>query len=91
VIATGARYRFGLGRLPAWLLDRGVGRWPGVKRLFSAPGFRSWFYDKARLGTGAVNRGIAKPTQKVVVIGDAAKAGKSRPAIVSAFEAALLP
>jgi dimethylglycine catabolism A len=91
VIATGARYRFGLGRLPAWLLDRGVGRWPGVKRLFSAPAFRNWFYHKARLGTGAANRGIAKPTQKVLVIGDAAKAGKSRPAIVSAFEAALLP
>src|SRR5262249_40532010 len=27
VIATGARYRFGLGRLPAMLLDRGAGHW----------------------------------------------------------------
>ena len=34
---------------------------------------------------------LAKPGQKVTVIGDAAKAGKSREAIASAFEAALLP
>ncbi len=91
VFATGARYRFGLGRLPAYLLDRGAGRWPGVKRLFSAKAFRNWFYDKARSGTGEDYRRIARIGQKVVVIGDAANAGKSRPAIVSAFEAALLP
>ena len=29
VIATGAAYRFGLGRLPFLLLDMGAGRWPG--------------------------------------------------------------
>jgi hypothetical protein len=91
VFATGARYRFGLGRLPAFLLDRGAGRWPVVRRLFSAPAFRNWFYDKARAGTGDGYRRIARIGQKVVVIGDAAKAGKSRPAIASAFEAALLP
>jgi adenine/guanine phosphoribosyltransferase-like PRPP-binding protein len=33
---------------------------------------------------------LAKPGQTVVVIGDAAQAGKSKEAIASAFEAALL-
>jgi 2,4-dienoyl-CoA reductase-like NADH-dependent reductase (Old Yellow Enzyme family) len=91
VIATGARYRFGLGRLPAWLIDRGVGQWPVVRRIFELPAFRRWFYDKARRGTGDLYRRIARPGQEVMVIGDAAEAGKSRPAIASAFEAALLP
>ena len=44
----------------------------------------------ARRATGDAVRGIARPGQEVVVIGDAAKAGKSKPAIASAFEAALL-
>jgi hypothetical protein len=91
VIATGARYRFGLGRLPAFLLDRGAGRWPIVRSLFATPAFRRWFYDKARRGTGDLYRGIGRPGQQVMVIGDAAKAGKTRAAIASAFEAALLP
>jgi dimethylglycine catabolism A len=90
VIASGARYRFGLGRLPAMLLDRGVGHWPGLERLFKMPAFRHWFYERARLPTGDDFRHIARPDQKVVVIGDALRAGKSRPAIASAFEAALL-
>jgi NADPH-dependent glutamate synthase beta subunit-like oxidoreductase len=90
VIATGARYRFGLGRLPNLLLDWGAGRWPILRQIFAMKAFRDWFYDRARQGTGEELRGIARPGQKVVVIGDAAKAGKSRQAIASAFEAALL-
>jgi len=90
VIATGARYRFGLGRLPALMLDRGAGRWPVLRRIFSMEMFRDWFYHKARQGTGDASRRVARPGQKIVVIGDALKAGKSRPAIASAFEAALL-
>ena len=39
--------------------------------------------------TGADFQGLARPGQQVVVIGDALAAGKSRPAISSAFEAAL--
>jgi len=88
VIATGARYRFGLGRLPARLLDLGAGQWPGLRSLFSAPAFRDWFYGSARAATGEEFRHLARPGQKVVVIGDAARAGKSKPAILSAFEAA---
>jgi hypothetical protein len=33
---------------------------------------------------------LARPDQRVIVIGDAARAGKSKEAIASAFEAALL-
>jgi 2,4-dienoyl-CoA reductase-like NADH-dependent reductase (Old Yellow Enzyme family) len=91
VIATGAHYRFGLGPVPAFLLDRGAGRWPVLRSLFAMPAFRRWFYDKVRHGTGDRYRGIARPGQEVMVIGDAAKAGKSPAAIASAFEAALLP
>jgi dimethylglycine catabolism A len=90
VIATGARYRFGLGPLPGLLLDRGAGHWPGLRQLFSWQPFRDWFYHRARRPTGDEFRKLAKPGQKVTVIGDAARAGKSQPAIASAFEAALL-
>jgi hypothetical protein len=90
VIATGARYRLGLGNLPNLLLDLGVGRWPVARWLFAIEGFRDWFYHRARRSSGEAARGVARPRQKIVVIGDALKAGKSRPAIASAFEAALL-
>jgi 2,4-dienoyl-CoA reductase-like NADH-dependent reductase (Old Yellow Enzyme family) len=90
VIASGARYRFGLGPLARTLLDLGAAHWPGLRAVFSHSAFRDWFYYKARQGTGGRLRKLARPGQKVVVIGDAVQAGKSRPAIASAFEAALL-
>jgi 2,4-dienoyl-CoA reductase-like NADH-dependent reductase (Old Yellow Enzyme family) len=90
VIATGARYRYGLGSIATAMLDWGAARWPGFSRVFSAPWFRDWFYYKARQGTADRFRRFAKPGQTVIVIGDAAQAGKSKPAIDSAFEAALL-
>ena len=89
VVATGARYRYGLGRLPAKLLGWGIARWPGIRRLFAAPAFRDWFYYEAREATGErVVRSLARPGQKLMMIGDAAKPGKSKAAITSAFEAA---
>jgi len=91
VIATGARYRFGLGKLATWLLDRGAGRWVGLRRVFAVPAFRDWFYYKARAPTGAELRHLAWPGQKITVVGDALAAGKSMAAILSAFEAALPP
>ena len=90
VIASGADYRFGFGGLAAFLLDRGVAHWIGLRALASHPAVREWFYHTARRATGERLRALARPGQKVVVIGDAAQAGKSRPAIASAFEAALL-
>jgi len=89
VIATGAVYRFGLGPLATTLLDLGAGQWPFVRQILSAPAVRDWFYHRARRPTGAGLQVLARPGQKVVVIGDALVAGKSRPAISSAFEAVL--
>ena len=89
MIATGARYRFGLDWLVAPLLDRGIARWPGLRRGFAAPGFRNWFIHR-RAATGDALRRLARPGQKVQVIGDALRAGKSKEAIASAFAAALL-
>lgn len=91
VIATGAQYRFGIGPLAVLMLDWGVGRWPGVAQIFSLPAVRDWFYHRARKATGDAFKRLARPEQKIVVIGDAVQAGKSQPAILSAFEAALLP
>jgi predicted NAD/FAD-dependent oxidoreductase len=52
--------------------------------------FRDWFYYRAREGTAPAFKSLAKATQKVIAIGDAVEAGKSKAAISSAFEAALL-
>jgi hypothetical protein len=90
VIASGARYRFGLRPFAMTMLDWGAARWPGFAQIFSNEPLRDWFYHRARKATGDTFRAMAKPEQKVVVIGDALTAGKSRPAIASAFEAALL-
>jgi dimethylglycine catabolism A len=89
VIATGAEYRFGLRTFVTWMLDTGMARAPGVARLFASPALRDWFYYKARRGTAARYARLARPGQTVTVIGDAARAGKSKQAIASAFEAAL--
>ena len=90
VIATGARYRLGLGPIVMALLDRGVAHWPGVSRLAKWDTARNWFYTTARAGTADQFRALARPGQTVIAIGDAIRAGKSKPAISSAFEAALL-
>jgi hypothetical protein len=52
------------------------------------PVVRDWFYYDARRATAARFAALARPGQSVVVIGDAAKPGKSKQAIASAFEAA---
>jgi hypothetical protein len=91
VIATGAEYRHGLGPLARAALVCGAAHWPGMSYLFSQPKVRDWFYHRARRATGEVFRALARPGQQVVVIGDAVAAGKSKSAISSAFEAALLP
>jgi 2,4-dienoyl-CoA reductase-like NADH-dependent reductase (Old Yellow Enzyme family) len=90
VIATGAKYRFGLGRIPHTLLDLGLGRATGLRRIFGAPAFRNWFYYKARKPTGKEMGSLARAGQQLMVIGDAVTPGKSMAAIHSAFEAALL-
>jgi dimethylglycine catabolism A len=91
VIASGARYRFGLGPIATAMLDRGVGSWPGFRQFLSWTRFRNWFYYKARTGTAEELRMWGNQKQRVIAIGDAVRAGKSKEAISSAFEAALLP
>ncbi len=56
----------------------------------TSPKVRDWFYYRARRATADRFTRLAKPDQIVTVIGDAAKPGKSKEAIASAFEAALL-
>jgi dimethylglycine catabolism A len=90
VVATGAAYPFGMGGLAMGLLERGAGRWPIVSRVMTSPKVRDWFYYRARQATADDFTRLAKPDQIVMVIGDAAKPGKSKEAIASAFEAALL-
>jgi 2,4-dienoyl-CoA reductase-like NADH-dependent reductase (Old Yellow Enzyme family) len=90
VVATGASYPYGLGPWAMALLDLGAGGWPGVSELLSEPKLRDWFYYRARKPTARDFTRLAKPGQIVTVIGDAGKPGKSKEAIASAFEAALL-
>jgi len=91
VIATGARYRFGLGPLVVKALAWGVGSWPLIRTWLTRTGLRDWFYHRARRPTAHRFTRLARPGQTVIAIGDAAQPGKSKPAIASAFEAALLP
>jgi hypothetical protein len=91
VFATGARYRYGLGRFATHLLDSGLAKSKPGRRLFASPRLREWLYYKARRGTGSDVQRLARPHQRVVVIGDARSAGKAREAIDTAFRAALLP
>jgi 2,4-dienoyl-CoA reductase-like NADH-dependent reductase (Old Yellow Enzyme family) len=89
VIATGAEYRFGPKAFTDWMLDKGIARAPGLARLFASAAVREWFYYRARRGTAPRFRHLARPEQEIIVIGDAVRAGKSKQAIASAFDAAL--
>ena len=89
VFAAGARYQFGLGSVVPRILDTGWGRSALFRRLFSSKRLREWFYYRARRSTGAGLAGLARSGQRVVVIGDAVRAGKAKEAIASAFQAAL--
>jgi hypothetical protein len=93
VVATGAQYRFALGRLVPRVLKTRAARGRVADRLFASPRVRDWLYYRVRSGQGA-QLAEALPVElgtEVVVIGDAARAGKAREAITSAFEAALQP
>jgi 2,4-dienoyl-CoA reductase-like NADH-dependent reductase (Old Yellow Enzyme family) len=90
IIATGARYRFGLGPIVKSMLERGGRNRKGLALLLSSPRLRNWFYYSAREGTADRIIALLRPGQKVIALGDAVRAGKSKQAIESAFEAALL-
>ena len=86
VVAVGARYRWRLGVVIAALLRTGLAHWPGIRQLMSRPGLRDWFYYRAR--RAARPEWSALGARRLAMIGDAARAGKSREAIESAFRAA---
>jgi 2,4-dienoyl-CoA reductase-like NADH-dependent reductase (Old Yellow Enzyme family) len=90
VIASGANYRFGLGLIARAILVAGLARWRGLSAVFSATRFRNWFYYRARRGTAGRLRQPGNGKRNIIAIGDAVRAGKSKEAIASAFEAALL-
>jgi len=90
VVATGARYRYGLGPLTTKALYWGIGRWPSVAQFLSKAAVRDWFYYRARRPTADRFTRLAGPGQTVIAVGDAVRPGKSKAAIASAFEAALL-
>jgi 2,4-dienoyl-CoA reductase-like NADH-dependent reductase (Old Yellow Enzyme family) len=90
VIASGARYRYGIGPVVTKCLDWGFARWPGIAKLFSSDRLRKWFYYDARAGTAQQFRPLASGHQIVIAVGDAVRAGKSQEAVRSAFDAALL-
>jgi hypothetical protein len=87
VVATGARYRLGMGRLVYRLLESGWGKSRLARRVFGSPRVRDWFYYRAR--RSAVPKLGKLDPGRVMVIGDAAAPGKTRDAIESAFKAAL--
>jgi 2,4-dienoyl-CoA reductase-like NADH-dependent reductase (Old Yellow Enzyme family) len=90
VVAAGARYRFGIERVVETALDAGAGRWPGIRSLLSKSALRDWFYYRGRTASGEAFSRLKMPHQTLTIIGDAARAGKSKQAIASAFDAAFL-
>ncbi len=90
VIASGAAYRYGLGAFATWALDSGVARAPALAKMLSNAKLRDWFYYRGRRATAGQFEHLARSGQIVTMIGDAVQAGKSKQAITSAFEAALL-
>ncbi|MCC7048777.1 MAG: hypothetical protein IT562_18825 [Alphaproteobacteria bacterium] len=87
VYATGATYRHGLGSVVRIALASGAARLPGLRRLMSRPGLRDWLYYRAR--AGRVRPSPARPGQRIELIGDARRPGKTKEAIADAFETAL--
>ncbi|MFE4837409.1 NAD(P)-binding protein [Arthrobacter sp. NPDC056691] len=95
VIAAGARYRGGVGPLVEKILNTRFMKSGAVKKVFSNHKVRDFFYYRFRIGRGSSlvrSLGLTHlPSDRLMIIGDAAQAGKAREAITSAFEAALNP
>jgi 2,4-dienoyl-CoA reductase-like NADH-dependent reductase (Old Yellow Enzyme family) len=88
VIATGAKYRFGLSWLMNILLHPTISNAPWIQRIFSSDALKNILYYKARvsqLPTWIIKQKVAP---KVHVIGDAKTPGKSDSAIQNAFSLA---
>jgi hypothetical protein len=91
VVATGAKYRFGLGAIAPRFLDAGGGKTRLARWMLSGKAARDWLYYRARRGTGDDVRMRVPTGPAVITIGDASRAGTAREAVASAFAAALTP
>jgi dimethylglycine catabolism A len=88
VIATGARYKAGLSGFVTALLRLRFGKTAFARRLFSSARVRDWFYYDAR--RSAIPKLGKLEGDRVIVMGDAVRPGKTREAVESAFKAALV-
>jgi dimethylglycine catabolism A len=89
IVATGASYRYGLGRLIRWMLRAGLARRGLTAGVAGSDRVRLWLYYRARYATGAgIGRRLGLDPGKVTFIGDAADPGKVADATRQAFEAA---
>lgn len=84
VIATGARYRFGLGGIARSILNTGLAKRGRLKRLFSQNRVRDWFYYKARRAR-PIRLQPKRNDQEIIVIGDAHRPGKTADATMDAW------
>ena len=89
VVATGACYRGGVGRILEPLLRRGFLRRAPFAWLAKSPRLRNWFYYRARKATGpSLVSQLRMLGFSATSIGDAARPGKTDAAVASAFAAA---
>lgn len=91
VVATGADYKVGAGPIIRSLLKTRLARKTPLRRFGSADLIRDCFYYHLRRPTGSDVVGRLPASDKIEVIGDAAVAGKSEAAIMSAYRAAFEP
>jgi 2,4-dienoyl-CoA reductase-like NADH-dependent reductase (Old Yellow Enzyme family) len=88
VVATGAQYVGGTGRLVEAALRSGLVQRGLARRFASSDRVRDFFYYRLRRATGAAACERVGALPSVEVIGDAAQPGKSEAAIKSAYQAA---
>jgi hypothetical protein len=88
VVATGAQYEGSATRAVWTALRLGLGKTALARRMFKSARLRDWFYYRAR--RSAVPDVGQFELRQVTVIGDAAKPGKTREAVESAYKAALI-
>lgn len=87
VVATGARYRFGVGPIITGVLRMRLARKAPLRTIAGSDAARDWFYHRLRRAAGLeVERHIA-PGASVEIIGDAGLAGKTEEAVLTAYEA----
>jgi 2,4-dienoyl-CoA reductase-like NADH-dependent reductase (Old Yellow Enzyme family) len=88
VMACGARYRWGLGRIIVAALQSGLVKRGLLRRMAENKLVRNYFYTRLRMNRIDDFRAIRSSALSIEVIGDALKPGRSEEAIRSAYEAA---